>query len=281
MKSVNSNSLVATESSKLKSTDKVSPTVAVQRSRAVFNSMGLIRPTAELIFVKLMTESPEALLNLLNRILKPGRPFVELDFFNTAAAPDTNSEPATLLRLLLKADDGKIVNVEIQNGAAAKLERHAVFCMSRLVSMCVQMGSRYEPLPECIVLYIIEGEYFTESAPAHQAFEFLKTPTKNDTERGQRLHPSAPKLHFIELGKLVSNGGSEDPTFKEWAHFLLPQSMGEWEQVAKEFPMFSGLKKKVEHYSANDKLALQQHAIDESSEAHAHEMHGAAPVKRT
>jgi len=45
--------------------------------------------------------------------------------------------------------------------------------------------------------------------------------------------------------------------------------------------MFSELKKKVEHYSADDKLAMQQHAIDESSEAHAHEMHGAAPVKRT
>jgi len=39
--------------------------------------------------------------------------------------------------------------------------------------------------------------------------------------------------------------------------------------------MFSELKKKVERYSADDKLAMQQRAIDEARVAHALEMGGA------
>jgi hypothetical protein len=56
---------------------------------------------------------------------------------------------------------------------------------------------------------------------------------------------------------------------------MLPQSVADWERVAGEFAMFSELKKKVERYSADDKLAMQQRAIDEARVAQALEMGGA------
>lgn len=86
---------------------------------------------------------------------------------------------------------------------------------------------------------------------------------------------SAPKLHFIELGNLVSSRAEEDPIFREWVDFMLPQSVADWERVAGEFAMFSELKKKVERYSADDKLAMQQRAIDEARVTQALEMGGA------
>jgi flagellar biosynthesis/type III secretory pathway protein FliH len=51
--------------------------------------------------------------------------------------------------------------------------------------------------------------------------------------------------------------------------------VADWERVAGEFAMFSELKKKVERYSADDKLAMQQRAIDEARVAQALEMGGA------
>jgi hypothetical protein len=111
---------------------------------------------------------------------------------------------------------------------------------------------------------MIEGAYFSERDFAHQAFEFLKTPTKSDPELGQCLFPTAPKIHFIEWGKLISPHSSEDSRFKDWVHFLLPQSVEDWERIAGDDPMFSELKMKVELYSADDKLAMQQRAIDEA-----------------
>jgi len=256
----------------------ITPTAAVQRALAVFDSLGLIRPTADLLFKKLMTDSPDALLDLLNRILKPARPFVELEFLNTEVAPDADGEKAIRLDLLVRADDGKVVDIEIQSGGAAELEQRAVFYVSRLVSESVLAGRRYESLPECIVIFIIEGEYFREKGLAHRAFEYCQTNVDEPTKAagGQmRLHPAAPKLHFIELGKLVSSSSKEDPILQRWVDFMLPQSVADWERVAGEFAMFSELKKKVERYSADDKLAMQQRAIDEARVAHALEMGGA------
>ena len=256
----------------------ITPTAAVQRALAVFDSLGLIRPTADLLFKKLMTDSPDALLDLLNRILKPVRPFVELEFLNTEVAPDSDGEKAIRLDLLVRSDDGKVVDIEIQSGVASELEQRAVFYVSRLVSESVLAGKRYASLPECIVIFIIEGEYFRKEGSAHRAFEYCQTNQAKpaDTAGGQqRLHPAAPKLHFIELGKLVSSSSKEDPILQKWVDFMLPQSVADWERVAGEFAMFSELKKKVERYSADDKLAMQQRAIDEARVAQALEMGGA------
>jgi len=258
--------------------EHVTPTAAVQRALAVFDSLGLIRPTADLLFKKLMTDSPDALLDLLNRILRPERPFVELEFLNTEVAPDADGEKAIRLDLLVRADDGKIVDIEIQSGVASELEQRAVFYVSRLVSESVLAGRRFASLPECIVIFIIEGEYFREKGAAHRAFEFCQTnPAKAAETAGghERLHPAAPKLHFIELGRLVSSRSKEDPILQRWVDFMLPQSVADWERVAGEFAMFSELKKKVERYSADDKLAMQQRAIDEARVAQALEMGGA------
>ena len=255
--------------------EHVTPTAAVQRALAVFDSLGLIRPTADLLFKKLMTDSPDALLDLLNRILKPARPFVELEFLNTEVAPDADGEKAIRLDLLVRADDGKIVDIEIQSGVASELEQRAVFYVSRLVSESVLAGRRFASLPECIVIFIIEGEYFREKGAAHRAFEFCQTIAIDAAKGGERLHPAAPKLHFIELGRLVSSRSKEDPILQRWVDFMLPQSVADWERVAGEFAMFSELKKKVERYSVDDKLAMQQRAIDEARVAQALEMGGA------
>jgi len=59
----------------------------IQRSFAVFDSLNLIRPSADLLFKKLMTASPAELLELLNRIVKPENPFFEVEFLNTEVAP--------------------------------------------------------------------------------------------------------------------------------------------------------------------------------------------------
>ena len=128
------------------------------------------------------------------------------------------------------------------------------------------------------IIFIIEGEYFRKEGSAHRAFEYCQTNQAKpaDTAGGQqRLHPAAPKLHFIELGRLVSSRSKEDPILQRWVDFMLPQSVADWERVAGEFAMFSELKKKVERYSADDKLAMQQRAIDEARVAQALEMGGA------
>lgn len=253
----------------------ISPVAALQRALAVFDTLGLIRPTADLLFKKIMTDSPDALLDLLNRILKPNRLFVELEFLNTEVAPDADGDKAIRLDLLVRSDDGTVVDIEIQSGGATELEQRAVFYVSRRVSESVRAGSRYESLPECIVIFLIEGEYFRTKPQAHQTFEFCQTGTAGPQKGGQGLHPAAPKLHFIELGKLVSSGSKEDPILKGWVDFMLPQSVSDWERVAGEFAMFSELKKKVERYSADDKLSMQQRAIDEARVAQAIEMGGA------
>jgi len=254
---------------------QISPGAAVERARAVFETLGLIRPTADLLFKKLMTESPEALLDLLNSILKPARPFVELEFLNPEVTPNADGAKAIRLDLLVETDAGTVVDIEIQACGELVLEQRAVYYVSRLVSASLMAGSGYAALPECIVIFIIEGEYFRNVLAAHRSFEFIERVGDDGAVKGQSLYPAAPKLHFVELGKLVSSGSRKDPILKGWVDFMLPQSVDDWERVAGGFSMFSELKKKVEQYSADDKLAMQQRAIDEGRAAQALQM-GAA-----
>jgi hypothetical protein len=55
---------------------------AAQIARRLFDSQNLIRPTGDLIFKKLMTESPKALLDLINRIVKPKTKFTRAEIKN-------------------------------------------------------------------------------------------------------------------------------------------------------------------------------------------------------
>jgi hypothetical protein len=89
-----------------------------------------------------MTDSPDALLDLLNRILKPARPFVELEFLNTEVAPDSDGEKAIRLDLLVRSDDGKVVDIEIQSGVASELEHLSIARPIRLSQRTLQEASK-------------------------------------------------------------------------------------------------------------------------------------------
>lgn len=260
----NSKSTETKESTDPTSVQEVSPAIAFQRTLEIFETMGLIRPTADLIFRRLMNHYPEALMDLLSRILEPAQSFVELEFLDPKDVDDSDCERAIRLSLLQADSCRRVVKIEIQSSTAIKIERRAVFDLLRLTYQSLQTGSCHEPLPECISIYFIEGAYFPANKPAHQVYKFMDTLNEDPERSWQILHPSAPKIHFIELGKLASSNARNNPLPQNWINFLLPQSVADWEKVADEVPMFAELRKLLEHFSAEDKLARQQRAIDEA-----------------
>jgi hypothetical protein len=64
----------------------------------------------------LMSESPEALLDLLNRILKPQSRFVSTTGLNGEILPELDGEKASRLDILVECDDGTKVDIEMQCG---------------------------------------------------------------------------------------------------------------------------------------------------------------------
>jgi predicted transposase/invertase (TIGR01784 family) len=246
---------------------------AAQAARQFFDSKNLIRPTGDLLFKKLMTESPDALLDLLNRILKPERRFISAVVLNSEILPETDGEKAARLDVLVECDNGTKVDIEMQCGPNEALEQRAMFYASRIYASSLPEGQTYGQLPHCAVIFILEEAYFPHLEDGHNEFQMCRMwpPEKPRVVLGKEL----PSLHFVELGKLRSSGAKEDPILLPWVGFMLPASPEEWNTIASEDAMFSELKKKVESYSADHELAMRQRAIDEGRMGRQIEMAGA------
>ena len=247
--------------------------LAAEVARKLFDSENLIRPTGDLIFKKLMTESPDALLDLLTRILKPESRFVEVEFLNPELLPELVEDKTPRLDVLVLCDDGTKVDIEMQCGPNIALEQRALFYASRLYSSSLPKGQSYGQLPHCAVIFILEEAYFGQFEDGHNEFQMCRTwPTGRPRAV---LRKELISLHFVELGKLRSSGANEDPILKSWVEVMLPSSLEEWDKIASEDAMFEELKKKVRRYSADHDLAMRQRAIDEGRMGRQIEMAGA------
>ena len=193
-----------------------------------------------------MSESPEALLDLLNRILKPESSFVSVTVLNNEVLPDLNGEKASRLDVLVECDDGTKVDIEMQCGPCEALEQRAMFYASRLYAASLPEGQSYGQLPHCAVIFILEEAYFPQFEDGHNAFQMCRM-WPSEKQRVV-LQKGLPSLHFVELGKLRSSGAGEDPILLPWVGFMLPASPEEWNTIGSEDGMFSDLKKKVEKY---------------------------------
>ena len=242
-------------------------------ARQFFDSKNLIRPTGDLLFKKLMTESPDALLDLINRIVKPKRKFTKAEVKNTELLPESDGEKLSRLDVLVQCEDGTKIDVEMQCGPTEALEQRAMFYAARLYASSLPEGDAYSQLPKVIVIFLLEDAYFPQFAEGHHEFQMSRTwpPGKP----GVVLNNLLPSLHFVELGKLRSSGPNEDPILQRWLSFMLPASKEEWDSIVREDAMFSELKKKVEEFSANPDLAMRQRAIDEGRMGRQIEMAGA------
>jgi predicted transposase/invertase (TIGR01784 family) len=230
-------------------------------ARQFFDSKNLIRPTGDLLFKKLMTESPVALLDLINRIVKPKRQFKKAEVKNTELLPESDDEKLSRLDVLVECEDGTKIDVEMQCGPTEALEQRAMFYASKLYASSLPEGDAYRQLPKVIVIFLLEDAYFQRFEEGHHEFQMCRTwpPGRASVVLNNLL----PSLHFVELGKLRSSGAKEDPILLSWVGFMLPASPEEWNTIGREDDMFSELKKKVEEFSANPDLAMRQRAIDE------------------
>jgi hypothetical protein len=148
---------------------------AAEVARRFFDSKNLIRPTGDLIFKKLMSESPEALLDLLIRILKPQSRFVSATVINGEIWPELDGEKASRLDVLVECDDGTKVEIEMQCGPNEALEQRAMFYASRIYASSLPEGQAYSQLPHCAVIFILEEAYFPDLEDGHNEFRMCRT----------------------------------------------------------------------------------------------------------
>ena len=95
----------------------------VLKSHAIFESRKLMRPTADLLFKKELQESPEAVVHLLNNVLRPQIPFVSVTFRNVEIPADIVTAKTVRLDVLGHLNDGTVVDIEMQCGDRTALAK--------------------------------------------------------------------------------------------------------------------------------------------------------------
>ncbi len=221
-------------------------------------------PTLDVVFKMLFANprSKDCLIALLNAVLKPQSPIVEVTVLNPNIPKQDVRDKGIVLDVLVELGDGTKLDVEMQSQRKGAFRKRVIFYWARRYCSQLEPGAEYQALRPTIVIVFTKykelGE--PEAKHLHSVFRILETrhhfPFHRDLE-----------IHMIELPKL--SGMSDDERDDEqalvrWATFLAAETDTEVESAAKEDTMIEKAKDILEFLSrepdARELARLRQEA---------------------
>lgn len=134
---------------------------------------------------------------MLTAILQPEKAIISAKVLNPSV-PKTHLEDKGIeLDILVRLDDGQIVNVEMQIGRQAYLLERASFYGARAFAAQLTKGKRYQSLRPVTVICLLNHEFF-RTAEEHYHLVFLDREMEN-----RAVIRTMIAKHFIEIPKAI------------------------------------------------------------------------------
>lgn len=179
-------------------------------------TLELMDPKTDYVFKRIFgsEQNKHVLLTFLNHILAvTGRPkLTEIILLNCYTDKDFHDEKQSIFDIKAKANDGTIIDIEMQLFNKADNEKRTLFYWSKLYSQQLKEGEKYKKLKKCIVINIVDFNVVKKTDRYHTTFHFREL-TENDI----LFHEDA-ELHIIDLSKITL---SDEPTTAGLKNFLL------------------------------------------------------------
>ena len=176
-----------------------------------------IDPTVDYAFKKLFgdPENSDLLIHLLNAVLKPDSPIVDVQMLNPFNEKEFAEAKLTVLDIKARDASGAWYNVEMQSSAVGVLRRRLPYYNSLLFANQLSEGDGYELLAAAITVCFLNGVLFPDVEAPHLAFTLCDLPRKLQLTDCLQIHTiELPKYNFEE-GSLAT----ADP-LEQWAFFL-------------------------------------------------------------
>ena len=172
-----------------------------------------INPLVDFVFKRLFgaPENLDLLCSLLNGLLQPRVPIVELALLNPYTESEFQGDGRTVVDVKARDADGWTFQVEVQAMVRARLIPRMLYSAVDLYQSQLSEGQDYSTLRPVVALWILDGVLFRESTGWHHRFE-LWDPGKN-----LRMTDHL-QIHTVELPRWRPEEALDDGA--RWVYFL-------------------------------------------------------------
>ncbi len=176
-----------------------------------------IRPTVDFVF-KLLFGSPEnvdLLIHLLNAVLNPEFPIVEVVILNPYNEKSFEEDKLSIVDVKARDSSGVWYVIEVQTTTPAGLRNRIVYYTSDLYRQQMMKGDSYGSLRPAISICFLTEPLFPEVSAGHLHFSLYDS--SHQVSFGDQI-----QVHLIELSKydVEEEDLSEAAWLEKWVYFL-------------------------------------------------------------
>jgi predicted transposase/invertase (TIGR01784 family) len=155
-----------------------------------------IRALNDFAFKKVFgsAENREALVSLLNAVLRPKAPIRDVTLQNPFNPQDFQDDKLSILDIKAKDSAGAIYDVEIQLSVSANLTQRIAYYGCELYAGQLEHGADYAVLRPVYAIWLINGVLWRDGAQVQHAFRLT------DAASGRTLKETL-EIHTVELAK--------------------------------------------------------------------------------
>ncbi|MGL5578951.1 MAG: Rpn family recombination-promoting nuclease/putative transposase [Fusobacteriaceae bacterium] len=200
--------------------------------------INFLDPKMDFIFKQIFGSENEktVLLSFLNTAIKPEHKIVDVELRNVEITKEAIEDKNSRLDVKAVADDGTIINVEIQLTNKYNMPKKTLFYWSKLYSEQLKEGIDYSNLKKTICINIVDFIQFKEIKEYHSIFRVKEEKTGISLD-------DVLEIHFLELPKL--KGFDKADLLSGWGMFLKEPSSDVVEEAEESIREIKTAKKKL------------------------------------
>jgi predicted transposase/invertase (TIGR01784 family) len=206
-------------------------------------------PKVDVVFKQIFgaEKNKAILISFLNAVLgwTGDHQIVAVEILNPNLEQENINDSYGILDIKVQLDSGELVDVEMQIGDRADMERRSTFYICRMFGDQKIIKGKYKDLKRAIAINILDFVRIKGSQRYHTRFRL------RELEEGIEL-TDAIEIHFIELPKLKEEMANHGSPLDRWAMFLKGwDDMKLLERLSEEDPAIAQAKQVLEEMAAD------------------------------
>ena len=209
----------------------------------------ILDPKVDVVFKQVFgaEENKHILISLLNAVLgwTGERQIAAVQILNPYLEQEYIDDSYGILDIKVQLGSGELVDVEMQIGDRANMERRSTFYICRIFGDQKIVRGRYQDLNRAIGINILDFIRIKDSRNYHTRFRLRECDEKIDLT-------DAIEIHFIELPKLDAKLANYENPLDRWAMFLKGwDNMELLERLSEEDPAIAQARKALEKMASD------------------------------
>ena len=165
-------------------------------------------------------------LSLVTQLSKDD--FDDVCIENSEQIPQFYDEKVGRLDIKIRLNDGRKIDVEMQNTYFDYYPKRSIFYCSKLIHEHFMRGFQYEQLKKCIAINVLNSP-FKQSRKVHSVYQIRES-------EDQTLLDELLEIHFLDLTKLPQENLT---TLEKWLMFIKTDSKEVRQMLAQENPIMA------------------------------------------